>query len=46
MFLFIGEGFLGRIFMISNHFSKANNSYLPKQVTSYLMYLDATNPYG
>ena len=36
--------------MINNRFSKANNPYVPnkdpKQATSYVMYVDANNPYG
>ena len=49
VYLFI-EGIRGGISMINNRFSKANNPYVPnkdpKQATSYVMYVDANNPYG
>jgi hypothetical protein len=47
MYLFIEEGLRGRISMISNRFSKANNPYVPDydpdEDSSYIMYLDANS---
>ena len=50
MYLFIEEGLHGEISMISNRFSKENNSYVPDrdptQENSYVMYFNANNRYG
>ena len=50
MYLFIEEGLRGRISMISNRFSKANNPYVPDydptQENFCVMYFDANNLYG
>ena len=50
MYLFIEEGLRGRILMISDRFSKANNLYVPDydptQENSHVMYFDANNLYG
>ena len=50
MYLFIEEGLMGGISMISNRYSKANNPYIVgydnDQKTNYIMFLDANNLYG
>ena len=50
IYLFNEEGLRGEISMITNRFSKANNSYVPDydptQENSYVMYFDANNLYG
>ena len=50
MFQFIEKGMRGGISYIANRYGKANNKYMvhhnPKDVTKYIVYLDANNLYG
>lgn len=49
MYLFFENSIRGGLFMISNKYAKANNSYLeeydPTKPTSYIIYKDCTNLY-
>ena len=49
--LFIEKGLRGRISIISNRYSKANNKYMgddyiPNKKSKFIMYLEANNVYG
>ena len=51
MHLFIEKGLSGRIPVICNRYSKANNKYIgddynPNEKSKFIMYLDANNLYG
>lgn len=50
MYLFVEEGLLGGISMITHRFAKANNPYVedydPQVGSNYIQYLDANNLYG
>ena len=49
MYIFFDKAIRGRIFYISNRYSKPNNKYLnsydPKQESKHIIYLDANNLY-
>ena len=50
MYLFFEEDMIGRLFYISNRYSKASNKYLisydPKQKSKHIIYLEANNLFG
>ena len=50
MYIFIEEGLIGAVSMISNRYSKAKNPYVADydkdQEMNYILYLDANNLYG
>ena len=50
MYIFFEKGTRGRMYYISNRYSKANNKCLkscdPKQKTKHIIYLDTNNLYG
>ena len=50
MYLFCEKGIRGGVSMISHRYASANNKYLkvyiPGDITSYIIYLDANNLYG
>ena len=50
MYLFFEEDMIGRLFYISNRYSKASNKYLisydPKQKSKHIIYLEPNNLFG